>query len=124
MQRFGAVFPGMPFPKSLSDMPLTALLQWKSIDAEAVAIAEGNISADQQAWLMTNTLDVAVPAQPDPEEAKQAYMAEQEAKWAAQLQAQREQQERNKVVAEANREASLEKMHAQFRAQGYAARGW
>lgn len=124
MQRFAAVFPGQSMPKRVSELPLGSQLHWREVDPDAVAIMEGKITAEQQAWLMTNQLDSAVPTQPDPEIAKQAYMAEQEAKWAAQLQAQREDRERQEVVAEANRAASIEKMHAQFRAQSYAARGW
>ena len=124
MQRFATVFPGISFPNRVSEMPLGAQIHWREADPEAVAIAEGNITAEQSAWLLMNQLDSAVPVQPDPEEAKQAYMAEQEAKWAEQLAAQREQQERNKVVAEATRQASVEKMHAQFNAEGMQRRGW
>ena len=124
MQRFAAVFPGIAFPKQVSDMPLDAQLKWAEVDPQAVQIMEGKLPADQTAWLLTNQLDSNIPAQPDPEAAKQAYLAEQEAKWAAQLQAQGEAQERQRITVEANRQASIDHMHAQLRAQNSAARGW
>ena len=32
MQRFAAVFPGMAFPKQVSDMPLHTQLKWAEVD--------------------------------------------------------------------------------------------
>ena len=123
MQRFGAVFPGASFPKTLSEMPLTAQLQWKSIDPEAAAIAEGNISAEHQAWLMSNTLDTEVPAQVDPEAEKQAYFEESMKRMEQQLELQRQANAEQKQASEAMRQASVDQMHRSFRDQSAALRG-
>lgn len=124
MQRFAAVFPGQSMPKKVSELPLGSQLHWREVDPDAVAIMEGKITADQQAWLMTNQLDSAVPVQPDPEAAKAAFIAESEARWAAELQQQSEALARQQAVVEANRQVSVDHMNSVLRAQSSLQRGW
>ena len=63
--RFSAMFgSGRSYP-GWAGLTLSEQLMWQERDAEAAAIAKGEISAEHEAWLCTNTLNPEIPAAVD-----------------------------------------------------------
>ena len=77
-------------------LTLAEQMMWRDRDPEAAAIAAGEVTAEQEAWLCVNQLDPSMPQGKDKAAEYQAAMAEQLAKlqeWNANASAKREQRE-------------------------------
>ena len=77
-------------------LTLAEQMMWRDRDPEAAAIASGEVTAEQEAWLCVNQLDPSMPQGRDKAAEYQAAMAEQLAKlqeWNANASAAREQKE-------------------------------
>ena len=63
--RFSAMFgSGRSYP-GWAGLTLSEQMMWQQRDAEAAAIAKGEISAEHEAWLCTNQLNPEMPAEVD-----------------------------------------------------------